>query len=773
MNRGTKIVMALILLALFTVQATAEGEWWDNTFYSKNLLAINNTLGPTLTNHQINFNFSYVTGMQPDFDDIRFIYLDSVVCDYWVEDHNESDWCNVWIKAPHLNSASWNNDSYTLYYGNAGATTTSNMTDTFTQAHENTSANLDLPNVVSGAYIFEAKMHQLNSITFNEIGLRNEDVLLDTAYILLNNAYKMRVGSKNDGAGGESGVAGSYATDAIYKMVYNGTTIKYYIDNVLEHTRTTGIPDESMGIFYDRAAGGYCEWVFVREYGADDPITYLGVNESIFLKYDAVSPVINTVLSTGEIICSGGEDTRWIAYATSTDTDLNVTDYDSVNGTGEFEILDNSLKMFGVTGFNTSDMVYLSRAGVFTVAGIIDINGEYRFNRELPPGEYVFEATGYDNETGVEGFIYEGTSTSEIPLSEVVVYIFNTTWSDTTVTDAGGYYAFTGLENTTYSLNFKKDRYEEVLYQYVTPANLSMTYKVIYMQKSTGDYYSRHYVTFTLQNIFGACYSNVDTVVYNNGATAATGTTGTDGAVTFHLFEDIEYTITFIDASQSIGESITLTPRDNAYTVYTALLDFSLDDSATVWASIDYYWTSERINGTHGWINFTFADSSDSTLEVLYWINQTINNGYNAPTYFYNSSVNGSWTPYNLYTVDTVVRADNTTWVCHFSAVNPDLPSLAGSGSVVISFLQSYRIDLGWDEPYMYSTVAIVVIIFIGLLFGQASAATGAVVCCLAGWFFWWCKWLSAAGGVSFVMLCLATVLSVLFVMRKGESLKA
>jgi hypothetical protein len=463
---------------------------------------------------------------------------------------------------------------------------------------------------------------------------------------------------------------------------------------------------------------------------------------------------------------------NFTASSLTQNTSMNFSEYDILNTTiTKFNITSGTLDWLQIPDLEIDEYYGLYSGSL--LLEIVKCGSPITFNSNLNIGNYSIIAMNYTNYTGIHGVIYEGITETEIRLPNVIIYIYNTTWSDITTSDDSGYYRFTNLSNTTYTLSFSKDRYEDVLFQYTTPSNKDMYEKDIYMQKSTGDYYSRHYCTFTLKNIFGARYSNVDTVVYDNGNIEGTGTTGSDGSVTFHLFEDVEYRITFINASQEIDESITITPRDNAYTIYVTLLDFSLDDSATVWASIDYHWTSERINASHGWINFTFTDSTNSTLGVEYWLNQTINNSYNEPTYYFTSAVNGTWIANSSYQVSQIVLANNTTWVCHFGADNPNLPSLSGSGSAVIRFLQGYMIDVGWDEPCMYSTVAICSIIFIGLFFCQASAATGAVVCVLAGWFFWWIHWLSAAGGVSFVMLCLATVLSILFVMRKGESLKA
>ena len=82
------------------------------------------------------------------------------------------------------------------------------------------------------------------------------------------------------------------------------------------------------------------------------------------------------------------------------------------------------------------------------------------------------------------------------------------------------------------------------------------------------------------------------------------------------------------------------------------------------------------------------------------------------------------------------------------------------------------RISFGWGEQWMYDTVAVCAIIFIGLLFSATSVNVGAVICALSGWMFMWMGWLSGST-VNYGMMVLATIVAVGFAMRKGEVLKA
>ena len=308
-------------------------------------------------------------------------------------------------------------------------------------------------------------------------------------------------------------------------------------------------------------------------------------------------------------------------------------------------------------------------------------------------------------------------------------------------------------------MNYEKDRYTTVSNQVITPTTNDTFYKNIWMQKSTGDYYSRHYCTFTLKNMFGVRYSNIDATVYDNGDTVASGITGYDGSVVFHLFEDVEYRITFINASQSISEEISLYPRDNEYTVYVSSFSFTpeneFDDMPT------WFYVKNEINLSHSWLNFSYRDDLNKTSSIEYWINNT----YGATVYHVNQS---NPCASGVYTSNNVVNSSNHTYIVHFSARHPDYPSLANSGLQSISFYTKKMIDLLFAEQWQYTAVSLCIIIFIAMFFGATNAAKGALIIVLTAWFFSFIQWLpSSIPG--YASLVLATILAVAWNMKKSE----
>ena len=147
------------------------------------------------------------------------------------------------------------------------------------------------------------------------------------------------------------------------------------------------------------------------------------------------------------------------------------------------------------------------------------------------------------------------------------------------------------------------------------------------------EYYAPHKVKFTVKALWGTRYSGVTSSVYT-GATATgdtlyTGTTGTDGAVVFELSEEVQYTLTFIDESQSIDETITLYPVDNEYTVYTSignLIDDLLnpDDEEQAITAIDVSVTKTIINDNTANITVNYNDIMDETSGLTLTLSQSI-----------------------------------------------------------------------------------------------------------------------------------------------------
>ncbi|EKD42027.1 MAG: fibronectin, type III protein, partial [uncultured bacterium] len=91
---------------------------------------ITNNVASTLTNYQVKVTLTYDADMQADFDDIRFVDTDgTTLLDYWLESKTDSSTATFWVEIPsHAASAT---EVIYVYYGNAAASSSSSITNTF------------------------------------------------------------------------------------------------------------------------------------------------------------------------------------------------------------------------------------------------------------------------------------------------------------------------------------------------------------------------------------------------------------------------------------------------------------------------------------------------------------------------------------------------------------------------------------------------------------------------------------------------------------------
>ena len=511
----------------------------------------------------------------------------------------------------------------------------------------------------------------------------------------------------------------------------------------------------------DRNNKFYVYHCIARKYVADEPSYSLGTPEKNHIRYNTTVEVENVITAEGGIyVDSSHTSTDWVATSVAVNaTILMYTDYS--DGSGSFNVTNGVIDTIEVTNLSNNDLIVLYEGSEIIEVGLVEDNS-YIFTTNIDNGSYEIATFSYNGVTGVHGFVYEGLSGYNTPLSDVIVEIYNTTWSDSTITDSGGYYIFEDLTNTTYTLIFKKDRYNDVNYQYITPATGNMYYKSVYMQKATGDYYSRHYVTFQLSNIWGHNYENINTVVYkDNNDIIESGQTGSDGRITFALFEDTFYRITFINATQSISESMSLYPRDNYYKIYITGFDFSPSDKE-MRDTVNWYYSKNDHNNTFSWLNFSYYDSENKTTFIEYWINDSDRENifYTNSTYPCNNS--------QVWRSDNLVNSENTTYLVHFSAIHPDYPELQHSGQEVISFFTGRLIELMFDEQWHYTLVSVIILIFIASLFSAVNVGLGAILTCLAAIFLQYLNWLPIST-IGYVSLVLATIMAITYQLRRSE----
>jgi len=370
--------------------------------------------------------------------------------------------------------------------------------------------------------------------------------------------------------------------------------------------------------------------------------------------------------------------------------------------------------------------------------------------------------------TAINGVVYEVLDGGSQDVSGALVSIYNSTWSDSLITGANGYYLFKNLkESDTYSLQTTKQGYVDSSIELVTTINNSTVTRNILLERRSGagDQYDFHYVKFTLKNIFDTRYSDVDVKVYeiDNPIEIFTGVTGEDGSITFILNRDQEYTLTFIDASQGIDESLTLYPKEDHYNVYVITKSIVPDDDYSS-EELDITVSKQNINSTHAYINITYLDNLAETTALNIYLNQSVTNN------LFNQTVIDSYSGVSNSTTVSFVVED---YAGQTYFVNIDIDHIT-FGDVQRSYAVNFD---GMEDAHGFSQVyiwlAIGGIMFSGMIFKATNARQGAFVVCVVAWVFIILGWFDNLGDKGALAITagvtLATILSIAAIMAKGE----
>ncbi|MCK5226115.1 MAG: carboxypeptidase regulatory-like domain-containing protein, partial [Planctomycetes bacterium] len=374
--------------------------------------------------------------------------------------------------------------------------------------------------------------------------------------------------------------------------------------------------------------------------------------------------------------------------------------------------------------------------------------GYYVFNGLLRNGTYNVNATanGYTDSINYEINTTTSNATrQDIPLSTLYTVTIKATDATTTAylsdftatldgvegTAVNGTVTFNNIEYGLHAISAIADDYYPSA---TTPLIDEDTEVILDLTRLQSEYYAPHQVKFIVKSWYGTKYSGVATVVYigdeASGDSYLTGTTGTDGAVVFELSEDVQYTITFIDATQSINEDRTLYPVEDKYSVIVFGANLIPDTPDTNNILFGCYGAS--INLTHGYINVSFNDTSVTTTLAELWINDTdMTNLY----YFNTTDDAKSWSQ--------VVTGGNASYVIVFKLTNTELsePLII---TRYIQFDDAVRVNLGLDEGWKYQLIAVVIISVIALLGSALNAEKMAVITVLVGWLMVFFGWLQA-----------------------------
>jgi hypothetical protein len=314
--------------------------------------------------------------------------------------------------------------------------------------------------------------------------------------------------------------------------------------------------------------------------------------------------------------------------------------------------------------------------------------------------------------------------------------------------------SFYNVEYGMYSISVAADDYYPDATTELIDEDTTIT---ISLTRTESRYYSPHYVRFVLMNIMGSRYADVATTVKegtSGGDEYASGITGTDGAVVFKMTENVQYTVTFTNATQGIDKTIVLYPEDTRYVIIIGLGGKWTEYEDRPMDSIHINVKKSIINDTHAYINVTYRDDTNGTLQLMVWINQTNPHDPRNPTGIASHTFSGDLndTTHSFVVSDYKGQSYQVrVWHEHdqFGTFYDRSVRFAGM-----------LIDLGLPSAF-YFWFAIGTLFFVAAIFGATTTSVGSIVVCALGWVFLAIGWLAALGIFGPISLTLASVYAV------------
>lgn len=423
-------------------------------------------------------------------------------------------------------------------------------------------------------------------------------------------------------------------------------------------------------------------------------------------------------------------DTAALSYAYPPLTHDVVLSWEQSTGTYKYTVTDydtGAVISSSTVSSNTTTVALSSGEYKWYINGYDGVFDEYSQSSAIR--SFTVDDTYSYNGTVVHGVVYEYISGVQTPLNTALVNIWNNTWSSSSMTGTNGYFLFTGLHNSTYSMRATKDGYVDSNIELVTPTFNTTLTRDILMQDYTGAgrEYVSHYVKFTVKSLLGTLYSGVDVNVYLDDAVISTytGTTGDDGSVAFELNENQQYRITFIDASQGIDREITIYPVEDAYNVYVIANLFPTGGNII---SEDISISIETATaGANAYINVTYTDNRSETTALYFYVNQTnIHDSQNQTLIASSGEIHAT----GFYSF-TVTDYAGEAYLIHVHATHDTYGDIKETYSVRFEGLLD---SFGWDSIWVW--IAIGCITFTAFMFGAKNATQGSFVICVETWLF-------------------------------------
>ena len=355
------------------VTADIQGQIDDISFSEK--FYINGSPDGALTDFQVKLHITYKTGMEVDFDDIRFKDIDGTNIPYWLESKTNSQDAYVWIKT----SIPVNGKAIYMTYGD-GAASASSGANTFIQYHGAATANFtDAFNVPLGAVIYEGRVKTTGATSTIIWGLTDHATWHtdESLAIMSTQSTDLRyIRSGHNGVLTDKSESPKFVQDTWYniKAIHTGTAVTGFVNDnqISSGDITTNLSDEAMGLFMDlNTSTGAQDWSFARKYTANEPtVDYFdrilsstpGLDHSVS-GITSIEPVGSTA-AFGDILylALDGDWTLPDASAAATMPALRMATCATIDGTS-YELLSIGFARDDTWNWTVGGAIYVSITG--------------------------------------------------------------------------------------------------------------------------------------------------------------------------------------------------------------------------------------------------------------------------------------------------------------------------------------------------------------------------------------------------------------------------
>ena len=238
----------------------------------------------------------------------------------------------------------------------------------------------------------------------------------------------------------------------------------------------------------------------------------------------------------------------------------------------------------------------------------------YNVNSSMPGYENSIEYQVTINSWSIQNIILRGLYSLNVTAVDAVtgaqIHEFTASIGSEARATTNGTAIYT-LNYGFYAVSVTSDNYYSAVKSILLDENDNIQLSLVPVDSQ---YYPSHYVEFVVCSIWGTKYPGVLVNVYNStettGDTLLTGITGTDGAVTFRLDQNVRYTLTFTGGG-IVNKTINIYPTNTRYYIIVSydgdIFEEDTQESNIIGITVTHY------PGVNGSVDVAYNDALDNT----------------------------------------------------------------------------------------------------------------------------------------------------------------